>query len=125
MIHLYDEVNHGKYATVRHFKFKDTANGIPLLSDYLKIAENRSFARSNPDYWVKERMGTVWNKQALTGIWRLGEEGFYFGDALRKRHLLIFYFFEQSLTVYFFNDYYTRLPLVVLLRIKEISKASL
>lgn len=125
VVHLYDEINPGKYATVRHFQLTETENGKPLLSEYLNIGENRRYARSNPDYWVKEKSGHTWNKKALTGIWALGEDGFYFGDALRRRHLLIFCFIGRTLTVYFFENYYTRSPLLVLSKIEETAQANL
>jgi hypothetical protein len=125
VVHFYNEINPGKYATVRHYQLQETVNGDPILAQYLNLAENRSFARSNPDYWVKEKQGNSWNKKALTGIWGLGEEGFYFGDSMRRRHLLIFQFQEEQLKVYFFRNYYTRVPLVVIPKIREMNWANL
>ncbi|WP_143542337.1 hypothetical protein [Robiginitalea sediminis] len=108
VIHLYDEVSPGKFATVRHFQLCETVSKPPALSPHLNIAENRSFAKSNPVYWVKERIGSVWSKKALTGIWKAPVDGFFYGDSNRRQNLLLFQFVGEHLRVYFFRDYYTR-----------------
>lgn len=108
IIHIYHEINIGKYATVKHFELKETLNGSSELSPLLNIADNRNFAFSKPIYWVKERREGTWIKPHLTGLFETRGKNLFWGDANHKKHLLLFKFDEiknRLIVFYFKNDF--------------------
>lgn len=108
IIHVYKEINKGKYATVRHFELVKALNGSPQISQLINVSNNRNFALSKPIYWVKERKGDGWVKPNLTGLFRTGIDNLFWGDANRKSHLLLFQFADNELTVFYFMNQFSR-----------------
>ena len=121
IIHVYKEINIGKFATVRHFELKETLNGSPQLSPLINISNNRNFALSKPIYWVKERKGDVWVKPNLTGLFETGIKDLYRGDVDRKNHLLLLRFdnVNHDLTVFYFKNQFSYDLSGFLVRINE------
>lgn len=109
IIHVFKEINVGRYATVRHFQLYETFNGSPQLSTLLNISVNRNYALSMPKYWVKERGNNGWVKPHLTGLFPFGTENLFWGDANRKKHLLLFSFdqCENQMIVFYFKNQYS------------------
>lgn len=109
-LYFYKEINQGKFKTTRHFQLENNNKPLKHLSPLLNISENRKFANSNPDYWLKTHNGKKWNKTALTGLFPVNKKDFYFGDINKKQHLLLFRFIDclDMLEVYYFENYYTR-----------------
>ncbi|UMB60261.1 hypothetical protein MHL31_14395 [Lutibacter sp. A80] len=108
IIHTYKEVNTGKYKSVKHFEIAEVENSTPPLSKLLNISKNRNCALSMPDYWLKIRQANKWSK-CITGLFKTDFKNIYKGDVNKKQHLLIFKFNDtDTLTVYYFKNYYTQ-----------------
>jgi len=119
IIHIYKEVNKGKYRSVKHFELIEAKNGISLLSKLINISKNRNCALSMPDYWLKVKQGKNWSKRCLTGLFKTPIKNLYKGDHNKRQNLLIFKFNDEvdTLRVYYFKNYYTNelskvLPLI-------------
>ena len=64
VIHIYKEVNNGKYKSVKHFELVTTQNNNPVLPNKINISKDRNFAKSSPQYWLK-----IWNgKNGAIGL---------------------------------------------------------
>lgn len=88
IIHKYKEVNVGKFRTVRHFKLVEV-EGRQVLTDLINISQDRQFAKSQPDYWVKTHNGKKW-LNPITGLFKTRATGnVFFGDLERKKHLIV------------------------------------
>ncbi|CAM4091972.1 hypothetical protein [Gillisia limnaea] len=109
-VHSYIEINHGKFAEVKHYELKEVTNGNPILSNLINVSKNRNFARSNPDYWLKIREGKKWINPALTGLFKTSTPLIYYGDHNDKKNLIIVRFSAnaEEVIIYYFKDYYTR-----------------
>ena len=109
IIHIYKEVNIGKYKTTKHFELSELKNGIPLLSERINLSKNRNFALSNPDYWLKIRQGNKWSRN-ITGLFKTNVRFVYWGDHDHRKNLIIFEFSDDAatLTAYYFQNYFTR-----------------
>jgi hypothetical protein len=95
-IHVYNEVNEGKYKTTKHYLFLEVINGKSQLTENLNLAKNRGFAKSEPDYWFHVRPSKKWER--LTGL-------FY---NLKEDLILVKFSDDQkTITVYYFKGYYT------------------
>lgn len=107
-VYSYTELNPGKYATVKHYELQKENTGKPILSNLINIGQNRKFARSNPDYWLRIRKGKKWSKP-ITGLFPTSKEQIYFGDIQYKKHLILVHFQEQEnkIEVYIFWNFYT------------------
>jgi hypothetical protein len=57
VIHLFKEVNEGKYKSVRHYDLVSVRNGKTQLSEKVNLSKDRKFAQSMPDYWLKKKEG--------------------------------------------------------------------
>lgn len=110
VIHVFSEINEGKYKSVKHYELIDVKNGISQLTHLINISKDRNCAQSMPDYWLKEMNGKKWNSFCTTGLFKTGIENLYKGDKDHKKHLIVvkFSFDEKTLTAYFFKDYYTK-----------------
>lgn len=108
IVHIYNEINIGRYTTVKHFELAETLNGLPQLSTLINVSINRNYALSMPRYWVKERGNGGWIKPHLTGLFETGISHLYRGDANHKSHLLLFQFADNELTLFFFKNQFSR-----------------
>ncbi len=105
--HIYKEINKGKYRSVKHFELAEVLNGTSLLSELINISKNRNCAMSMPDFWLKIRQGAKWSN-CITGLFKTNKLDFYKGDHNKKQNLLIFKFSDaDTLTVYYFKNYFT------------------
>ena len=120
IIHIYKEVNRGKYKTTKHFELAELIDGTSLLSDKLNISKNRKYALSNPDYWLKIWQEKKWSKN-ITGLFKTNDRFVYWGDHNHRQNLIIFEFSDDAstLTAYYFQNYFTRDLSHVLHFIKE------
>ena len=115
--HIFKEINKGKHRSVKHFELIEVINGNSLLSELLNISVNRNCALSMPDFWLKIRQGNKWSK-CITGLFKTDIQTIYKGDVDKRKHLVIFKFSnEDTLTVYYFKNYFTNdltnvLPLI-------------
>jgi len=109
VIHLFKEVNEGKYRSVKHYELLKVRNGTTQLSELINLSKDRKCAQSMPDYWLKIRLGNKWSK-CITGLFKTSLVNSYKGDSERKKNLIIVKFSdnEKEVTIYFFKDYYTR-----------------
>lgn len=109
IIHVFKEINEGKYATVKHYELQEVRGGNTLLTNYLNISKNRNFANSMPEYWVKIKEGKKWGKW-ITGLFKTRQRTILKGDINRKRHLVLFEFSNDArvLTVYYFQNFYVQ-----------------
>jgi len=118
IVHIYKEVNKGKYKSVRHFELVEVINGQPQLSTLINISKNQNCALSMPVYWLKVKQGKNWSK-CITGLFKTDFKNIYKGDVNKRTHLLVFKFDDEvdTLTVFYFKNYYTNdlskvLPLI-------------
>lgn len=116
-LHVYKEINEGKYKTTKHYQLVMVENGSPKLSDLINISVDRGFAKSAPSLWLKIRIGKRW--KIFTGLFKTPIPGFYFADKgtnNQKDDLLIVKFsnHETEITVYYFKNFYTTNLSVVL-----------
>ncbi|MEQ3655000.1 MAG: hypothetical protein ABNH00_03960 [Dokdonia sp.] len=109
IVHIYKEVNIGKYSSVRHFELHNVDNGKPVFEPKVQLAKNRNFAKSSPIFWFTHHKQGKWVKPFITGLFTTPETGIYKGDVNRKRHLTMFSLSDNNttLTVYFFKEFYT------------------
>lgn len=110
IIHVYKEINDGKYISVRHYELQRTLNGTPLLSHLLNVSKDRMYAKSSPLFWVQTHNGKNWVKPRLTGLFKTPSKDTYIGDASDRKHLIIVKFLDEYdyMIVYYFKDFYTR-----------------
>ncbi len=108
VIHVFKEINEGKYKGVKHYDLLEVKNGTTLLSNKINLSVNRNFALSTPEYWLKIRQGNKWST-CITGLFKTNNTNIFKGDVNRKKHLLLFMLSTdtKTLTVYYFLDYYT------------------
>ena len=109
-IHVYKEINEGKFKTAKHYNIVEVKNGPPKLSDLINVVVDRGFAKSAPAFWLKIRNEKRWEN--FTGLFKTSTPGIYFADKgknNRKEDLLIVKLsnYERNLTVYYFKNYYT------------------
>jgi hypothetical protein len=109
-IHVYKEINEGKFKTTKHYQLVGVENGTPILSDLINIVVDRGFAKSAPNFWLKIRNGKRWEN--FTGLFKTTTPDLYFADKgnnNRKVDLLIVKLsnHEREMTVYYFKGYHT------------------
>jgi hypothetical protein len=109
-IHVYNEINEGKYKTTKHYLFLEVINGKTQLTENLNLAKNRGFAKSEPDYWFHVRPSKKWER--LTGLFYNKKFNVYIGDKgknnLKEDLILVKFSTDQkTITVYYFKGYYT------------------
>jgi len=108
IIHIYKEVNKGKYKTTKHFELVEVINGKSQLSEMINLSKNRNYALSMPDYWLKIRQGKKWSKN-ITGLFKTNVKFVYWGDYNFRQNLILFKFSinAETLTIYYFYNYFT------------------
>lgn len=109
-IHVYKEINEGKFKTTKHYEIVEVENGTKKLSDLININADRGFAKSAPNFWLKIRVGKRWVN--FTGLFKTTTSGTYYADKgsnNRKEDLIIIKFMdnEKTVVIYYFNNYYT------------------
>lgn len=107
IVHIFKEINKGKYRSVKHYELEKTKNGYSQLSETINISKNRNFALSMPLYWLKIRQGKKWSNW-ITGLFKTDTENVYKGDINKKEHLLIFKFSNDNdtLTIHYYKNYF-------------------
>ncbi len=127
IVYKYKEVNVGKYKTVRHFELVEV-EGNQMLTDNINISQDRQFAKSNPDFWIKTHNGKKWSNP-ITGLFKTGvKENVYFGDLERKKHLIIVDMDDPKkvgeIVIYVYPNWYpfhkNEHPTITATKIKEI-----
>lgn len=108
IIHIFKEVNKGKYKSTKHFELEEVFNGTSLLSEMINLSKNRNHALSMPDYWLKIRQGKKWSRY-ITGLFKIDIKNVFKGDHNKRQHLLIFKFSDnaETLTIYYFRNCFT------------------
>lgn len=109
IIHVYREINIGKYKTTRHYELVEVKGGENQLTNKLNLSKDRKCAKSDPTYWLQIRKDNAWVKPRLTGLFKINNKLFH-GDTQKKKNLLLFKFdeYKNELTVYYFVDHYTK-----------------
>jgi hypothetical protein len=109
VIHVFKEIYEGKYRSVKHYELIEVKNGTTQLSNLINISKDRNCAQSMPDFWLKIKQGKKWSR-CLTGLFKTGITNIYKGDTFKKKNLIIFKFSDRgnTLTAYYFLNYYTR-----------------
>ncbi len=100
------------FSQVWHYKLQKTKFGKSKLSDKIHISENREFAKSQPEYWLKTRDGKRWSKRYATGLFKTQYSTVFMGDLEMKKDLVIVSINrkEDSLRVFVFDNYYSNNP---------------
>lgn len=110
-VHVYNEINEGKFKGVKHYELIEVKNGTQILSNLLNIQKDRGFAKVNPTYWLKIRLVKKW--QTLTGLFYTSVNYVFIADKGKdntKEDLIIVQFKkdnQKALIVYYFKNYYT------------------
>lgn len=106
--YIFQEININKYTSVKHYEFVSFNGTTNHLSNQLNISKNRKFAQSSPNYWLKIRQDKKWSEW-LTGLFKTTSSNIFRGDLQKKKHLLLFKFSKgaETLTVYYFENYFT------------------
>lgn len=107
--YIFQEINLGKYTSVKHYEFVSFNGTTNHLSTQLNISKNRNCAQSTPNYWLKIKQGKNWSGW-LTGLFKTTSTNIFRGDLEKKKHLLLFKFSADThtLTVCYFKDHYTK-----------------
>lgn len=110
IVHVFKEYNIGKFKTTRHYELENVSNGANQLTDIINISKDRNCAQSMPDYWLQIRDGNKWKKPRLTGLFRTGANLIFKGDTDKRTNLVLFKFSDnaETLTIYFYSNYYTK-----------------
>lgn len=111
IIHVYSEINVGEFATVKHYRLHTVINGCQILSELVNVQKDRGFAKSNPDYWLKVRVGKKW--ETLTGLFEYSKHEIFIadkGNKNKKEELILAKFddYNEQLIVYYFKNFYTK-----------------
>lgn len=109
IIHVFKEINEGKYATVKHYELQEVQNGTTLLTNHLNISKNRNFTNSMPEYWVKVKENKK-RSRYVTGLFKTNIPLILKGDIDHKKHLVLFKFSNgiSDLTVYYFQNFFVK-----------------
>ncbi len=107
--YTFNEINKGKYSSVKHFESNTTFKPQDFISNHVKISVNRNYAKSKPDYWLYTRNNNKWNKNCLTGLFKTKFKNYYYGDINKRQHLVIFYYNpnDEVMKIYLFPNHYT------------------
>ena len=107
--YVYKEINVGKYKATKHFELVGLDNPKNKLSNLVNISKDRNCAQSMPDYWFKIKQGKKYSNW-LTGLFKTENPSIFKGDLDKKRHLVLFKFsdYASTLTIKYFENYYTR-----------------
>ncbi|MEH6769454.1 hypothetical protein [Maribacter arcticus] len=110
IVHVFKECNIGKFKTTRHYELETVSNGTNQLTDLINISKDRNCAQSMPEYWIQIRDGNKWKKPRLTGLFKTGANLIFKGDTQKRTNLVLFKFSDdaETLTIYFYSNYYTK-----------------
>jgi hypothetical protein len=110
IVHVFKEYNIGKFKTTRHYQLETVSNGSNQLTDIINISKDRNCAKSVPDFWLQIREGNKWKKPRLTGLFKTGVKLTYKGDTKKRKNLVLFKFSDdaESLTIYFYSNFFTK-----------------
>jgi hypothetical protein len=110
IVHVFKEYNIGKFKTTKHYQLETVSNGSNQLTDIINISKDRNCAQSMPDYWLQIREGNKWKKPRLTGLFKTGAKLTYKGDTKKRKNLVLFKFSDdaESLTIYFYSNFFTK-----------------
>lgn len=108
IVHVYKEINIGKFKTVKHYELHGSAKSTELTK-LINISKDRQCAKSAPSYWLQTHDGKKWIKPRLTGLFKTRYKGIYFGDSHKRKNLLVFKFSEnaETLSIWVFKNHYT------------------
>ena len=92
-----------------HYELINNPN-ILHITEKINISESRDFAKSKPDFWLKERKNNKWIKPSLTGLFKTNKDYVFWGCRGRYQDLILFVFKnnKEDLTIYYFKDFFTR-----------------
>jgi hypothetical protein len=123
IVHVFNEINIGRFKSVKHYETTETTGGKTLLSETINISKDMGFAKSLPDYWLKERQGAKWASERTTGLFYTGVPMVYYGDINNRRHLVLFKFSNEArtLTIYQYSNYYTKELTTLIRQIQNIT----
>ncbi|WP_405350679.1 hypothetical protein [Nonlabens sp. Asnod3-H03] len=104
----FKEINIGKYLGTKHFELELSKNNKEVISHKIRVAVNRSFAKSLPTYWLSFRPQNKW--ESITGLFKTSTPYYFKGDAYKKKHLLIARVDEVNNTVilFYFKNFYSK-----------------
>ena len=110
IIHIYKEINVGKFKTVKHYELQGEASKKTQLTKLINVSKDRQCANSSPLYWLKTHDGKKWINPILTGLFRTKHSYLFSGYVGKKEHLILFKFSENAgtLTAYYFKNYFTK-----------------
>jgi hypothetical protein len=110
IVHVFKEYNIGKFKTTRHYQLETVSNGTNQLTDLINISKDKNCAQSMPEYWIQIRDGNKWKKPRLTGLFKTGANLIFKGDTQKRINLVLFKFSDdaETLTIYFYSNYYTK-----------------
>jgi len=111
--YVYKEINVGKYKTVKRYELQETNTKNTKLSKLIRISKDQQFAKSSPCYWFDCHNGKKFIKPSITGLFKTPYNYVYHGDIKVngvKTHTLLFKFSSNgdALTMYYFENYYTK-----------------
>ena len=106
---VFTEINVGKHRTVRHYEPQQGITSRGIFSDLINVSNNRAFAKSDPEFWVKQRLNGKWTTPAATGLFRTSLDNVYHGDLHFKTHLFLVGFSSDysTITADLFPNFFT------------------
>ncbi len=110
IVHNYTEINHGKFASERHYKLNHVVNGISVFTEFIKISQDRKSEKPKPFYCLEIREGKKWKSPAVTGLFVTNFPGIFKDDNRYKKNLIIVKFDndKSQVLIYYFKNFYTR-----------------
>ena len=110
IVHVFKEYNIGKFKTTRNYQLETASPGTNQLTDIINVSKDRNCAKSKPEYWIQIRDGNKWRKPCLTGLFKTGANLIFKGDTKKRTNLVLFKFSYdyETLTIYFYSNYYTK-----------------
>lgn len=108
IVNEFTEINVGKFKGTKHFELDNLKNVPKIITHKIRLAVNRSFAKSLPTYWLSFRPQNKWI--SITGLFKTSTPYYFKGDADHKKHLVICRVDEVNNTVilFYFENFYTR-----------------
>jgi hypothetical protein len=112
---VYNEIDKGKYLTTRYY---ESNNAVKPFNLVIKIAVDRGYAKSNPDYWLTNKEGVKLAKNALSGLFKTSIENLYYGDVKnngKKTNSFLARFYDngECLEIYYFDFYTKDIPYLI------------
>jgi hypothetical protein len=117
-IHTFKATNKGVYKGTIHYEL---VSGEPFLeSKKINISKDRQCAKSTPYYWLKIRESKKWSAN-ITGLFPTNGKYIFKGDHNKRESLILFKFSDnaETLTVFFYQNYFTGDLIEVLKQIQE------